>query len=168
MRADDRTEEEIGAAHVRYPITETGVDCVFQCARAGVDRDYFRPHELHPEDVKRLAFDVLFAHVDFAFHVEFCCDGGGCNAVLSCPGFGDDALFAHPACEQDLPDGTVDFVRAGMVQVFAFQIYFRAAEGVCQAFGVVEWVRSADIFAEVCLKFVLKIGVGFQGVVCRF
>ena len=48
---------------------------------------------------------------------------GGCgNAVLSGTCFGYDAAFAHTACQQNLPDGIVDFVCAGMIQVFPFQV----------------------------------------------
>ena len=47
--------------------------------------------------------------------------GGGGNAVLSGTCFGYDAAFAHTACQQNLPDGIVDFVCAGMIQVFRFR-----------------------------------------------
>jgi hypothetical protein len=40
--------------------------------------------------------------------------------VLACAGFGDDAGLAHAAGEEDLADGVVDFVGAGVEEVFAF------------------------------------------------
>ena len=47
-------------------------------------------------------------------------------SVLTRAGFGDDTFFAHTAGEQCLTDGVVYLVRAGVVQVFAFQPDLRA------------------------------------------
>ena len=55
-------------------------------------------------------------------------DGGGGDAVLSCASFGDDARLAHFYREQALADGVVDFVRAGVQQIFALEINARAAQ----------------------------------------
>ena len=41
---------------------------------------------------------------------------------------GDDAALAHSLRQQNLSEGIVDFVRAGVEQVFALQIDFRARE----------------------------------------
>jgi hypothetical protein len=54
-------------------------------------------------------------------------DGGRRDAVLARAGLGDDARLAHAAGEQRLPDGVVDLVRAGVVQVFALEVDLRAA-----------------------------------------
>ena len=43
--------------------------------------------------------------------------------MLTGSGLGEDFGLAHPFGEQHLPDGIVYFVGAGVVQVFAFQIY---------------------------------------------
>ena len=48
--------------------------------------------------------------------------------MLARAGFGDDAVFAHAFGEQNLPHAMIDLVRAGMVQLFALEINFRAAE----------------------------------------
>ena len=69
-----------------------------------------------------LAFRIGLAHIYDAFHVHQCTYGSGGNAVLSGTCFGYDAAFAHTACQQNLPDGIVDFVCAGMIQVFPFQV----------------------------------------------
>ena len=41
--------------------------------------------------------------------------------MLSGTGFGNDALLAHALRKQRLPKHTVDFVRSGVVEVFALQ-----------------------------------------------
>jgi len=46
-------------------------------------------------------------------------------------GFGDDARLAHFFREQALADGVVDFVRAGVEQIFALE----ADAGAAQFFG---------------------------------
>ena len=69
-----------------------------------------------------LAFRIGLAHIYDALHIHQCTYGGCGNAVLSGTCFGYDAAFAHTACQQNLPDGIVDFVCAGMIQVFPFQV----------------------------------------------
>lgn len=48
--------------------------------------------------------------------------------MLARAGFGDDALLAHALCQQALPKGVVDLVRAQMVEVFALEPDLRAAK----------------------------------------
>jgi len=49
-------------------------------------------------------------------------DGGGGDAVLACARFRDDArLFSFVRLEGP-GDGVVDFVRAGVEKVFAFEV----------------------------------------------
>jgi len=48
-------------------------------------------------------------------------NGGGGYAMLARAGFGDDARLAHLCGEKALADGVVDFVRAGVEQVFALR-----------------------------------------------
>ena len=63
---------------------------------------HFGSHHLHAEDIETLSFDVLFAHINDAFHAHE--RGRGCrgHAVLSRAGFRDDALLAHAPGEQNL------------------------------------------------------------------
>ncbi len=53
--------------------------------------------------------------------------------MLPCAGFRDDARLAHFHGEQALADGVVDFVRAGVQQIFALQINARSAEFFAEA-----------------------------------
>ena len=81
------------------------------------------------------------------------------DAVLPRAGLGDDARLAHALGEQDLADGVVDLVRAGVVQVFALEINFRAAEFLGEAFGKIKRRGAADKFREVIRKLALKFRV---------
>lgn len=81
---------------------------------AGFDGDDFGAEHFHPEHVQCLAITIDFAHVDDAFEAEHGAYGGGGDAVLAGSGFGDDARFAHAAGQEDLADGVIDFVSAGM------------------------------------------------------
>ena len=63
--------------------------------------------------------------------------------MLSRAGLGDDTVFAHPLREQDLAERIVDFMRAGMEQVFALQVNFRAAEFLGESFGKIKWCGTA-------------------------
>src|SRR3990172_8771801 len=127
MRAGDSAENIKRAVDVGDPIAERLVDGVLQRLRAGVDRHDLGAEQLHAIDVDRLARDIFRSHIYNALHAEARRDGRGGDAVLAGTGLGDDAALAHVAREQGLADGVVDFVRAGVVQVFALQINARAA-----------------------------------------
>ncbi len=119
MRAENRAEKIVRGADVGDPVAHGFVDGVFQSATAGTYADDFRAEHAHAGNVERLARHVFRAHVHDTFESEMRGDGGGGDAVLACSGFRDDARLFHLHCEQALPDGVVDFVRAGVQQVFA-------------------------------------------------
>jgi hypothetical protein len=129
VRAEDAAEEVVRGADVGNPVAHGFVDGVFESARAGGDAADFRAEHAHAVDVELLAVHVLFAHVDDAVEAEECTDRCGGDAVLARAGFRDDALFAHAHGEQRLAEAVVDFVRAGVEQVFALEVNLRAAEG---------------------------------------
>ena len=79
-------------------------------------------------DVERLPRHVLGAHVHDAFQAEMRRDGCRSYAVLPRARFRNDARLAHFHRQQTLADGVIDFVRAGVQQIFALQINPRAAE----------------------------------------
>ncbi len=79
------------------------------------------PSSSHPVDVERLARHVLGAHVHHALESEAGADRRRGDAMLPCPGLGDDPPLAHPQGEQRLSDRVVDLVRAGVIQVFALE-----------------------------------------------
>ena len=101
-----------------------------------MNRDHFRPHQAHAENVRRLAFDILRAHVDAALQAEQGAGEGRGHAVLAGAGFGDNFRFAHPFRQQSLAEHLVSFMRAAVQQVFTFQIQRRAgAFSEVAAFG---------------------------------
>ena len=128
MRAEGGAEQVVGVGDVGDPVAHGFADGVFEGAAAAGDGDDFGAEQAHAEDVEALAAHVLFAHVDGAIEAEERADGGGGDAVLARAGFGDDAVLAHAAGEQRLAEAVVDFVRAGVEQVFALDVELRAAE----------------------------------------
>src|SRR5207302_10585180 len=76
-----------------------------------------------------------------------------------CAGFGDDALLAEPVCKQRLTDAVIDLVRAGVIQVFAFQPDLRAADVLRPALRVIDRRRTADIMLELVRELGAKFGV---------
>ena len=58
--------------------------------------------------------------------------------MLPGAGFGNDAFFAHTAGQQRLAEGVVDFVRAGVQQIFPFQKNLSFAVMFGQVLSIVE------------------------------
>ena len=72
----------------------------------------------------RLCRRIFRAHVNIAGKAKDRSGSRRGNAMLARAGFGDQALFAHAEREQGLADGVVDFVGAGVVEVFALEVNF--------------------------------------------
>ncbi len=159
MRAVGGAENVMRGADVRDPVAHGFVDGFLQGLLPGVHRHDFRAEHFHAIDVQRLPLAIHRAHVDDAFHAEHRADGGGGDAVLARAGLGDDARLAHALGEEDLADGVVDLVRAGVEQVFALEINFRAAEFAREAFGKIKRRGASAKFAQVILQFALKFRV---------
>ena len=108
-----------------------------------------------------MAADVFGAHIDVAGESEDGGGGGGGDAVLAGAGFGDDAFFAHAEGEECLAEGVVDFVGAGVVEVFAFEVDFGAAEGFGESAGEIEGIGSAGELAEIIVEIAGEGWIGF-------
>ena len=156
MRAEHGAEKIVRAAHIGDPVAHGFVDGVFQRAAAGIDADDLRAEHAHARDVERLARHVFRAHVDDAFEAEMRGDGGGGDAVLACAGFRDDARLAHFYRQQALADGVVDFVRAGVQQIFALEIDARAAEVLGEARGKLQRRGAAGKILEQIVRVALE------------
>ena len=94
-----------------------------------------------------LTLNVESAHIDSARHVHQRADRSRSHAVLTRSCFGYDALLAHASCQEDLTDGIVYLVCAGMVQVFSLQIEL-ATVLLAHASGVIERAGPAHIVAQ--------------------
>ena len=121
-------------------------------ADPGGDRDHLGAEDLHAEDVRRLAADVLFAHEDPALHAEERRHGGRGHAVLPGARLGDDASLAHPPGKQGLAEGVVDLVGAGVVEVFALQVDPRPSELFREVFCQVQRRFPPRVLPEVIAK----------------
>ncbi len=138
MRAVSGAEDVMGGADVGHPIAHGLVDRLLQRGLAGGDGHDRRAEEFHTRDVERLALHIDRAHVDHALEAEPRRDGGRGDAVLARAGLGDDPRFAHALGQEDLAKGVVDLVRAGVQQVLALEVNFRAAQFFGQPLGEIE------------------------------
>ena len=157
MRAENGAEKIVRVANVGDPVAHGFVDGVFQRAAAGIDADNLRAEHAHARDVERLARHVFRAHVDDALEAEMRGDGGGGDAVLACAGFRDDARLAHFHGEQALADGVIDFVRAGVEQIFALEVNARAAKMRGEARGKLQRRGAASEILQEIGEFRLKV-----------
>ena len=82
--------------------------------------------------------------------------------MLAGAGLGDDPPFAHAPRHHDLAEHVVDLVRAGVVELLALEIDFRAAEMFGEALGQVQRRRPAYIVPEIAvhLRLERRIGLG--------
>src|SRR4029077_3845069 len=78
--------------------------------------------------------------------------GSSRDAMLPRSGLRGDARFVHPDRKQRLTERVVNLVRAGMAEVFAFQINLRAAKTLAQIRGKIERGRTAHEFARASLE----------------
>jgi hypothetical protein len=56
----------------------------------------FGTEHLNAEDIEGLTSDIFCAHIDNTFHPKSSTDRCGCNTVLTCASFCDDAFLAYP------------------------------------------------------------------------
>jgi hypothetical protein len=109
----------MSAAHVRDPIAHRFTDRFLEGGLSRGDGNDFRTEKFHARNVEGLAFHVHRAHVNDALATEARSHCRGSDAVLPRAGLGDDTFFSHSLREQDLAERIVDFVRAGVEQIFA-------------------------------------------------
>ena len=174
-------DDVMGIGRVAAPVADRFVRRVFEGHVAAPYGPHFGAEHLHFLHVEVLPFDVGCAHIDDAPHPHQCADGGRSHAVLSGSGFGDDAGLAHAPGQQDLADGVVDFVRPGVVEVFAFEVDLRTVtfahprgEGERRGTSHIIGEQVAELFLEsgivddpqVFAFQVLDVGVEDFGDIC--
>ena len=137
----------MGVLDRRDPVADGGADGLLQRPRARLDRDHLGAQQPHPLDVRRLAADVLAAHVDGAVEAEEGAGRGRGDAVLPGAGLGDHPGLAHPPGQQRLADRVVDLVGARVGEVLALQVD-AAADPLREALGEIERRRSTDEVAQ--------------------
>ncbi len=127
MRAQRAAEKVISVGNVGYPVAQRFVDRVLERSRTGIHFAHLGAQQFHAENIQRLAAHVFGAHVNDAVQSKQranCCRR---HAMLSGAGLGDHPALVHASCQQNLAQRVVDFVGAGVQQVFALEINLRAA-----------------------------------------
>ena len=77
--------------------------------------------------------------------------------MLTRAGFGDDPGLAHASRQQDLAEGVIDFVCAGVQKIFALEIDARAAGVFSQTPREEERRRPPCVIAPQRIELILKI-----------
>ncbi len=129
-------------------------------------RAHLGAEHVHAKHVRLLPLDIDGAHEHDAFEPEAGAGGRGRDAMLAGAGFGDDALLAHAAGEQNLAEHVVDLVRAGVIELVALEIDFGAAiparggghptHMLGHALGIIKRARAADIMRVQARQFGMK------------
>ncbi len=157
-----------GITNTGYPVAHGLVHRIFECRCAAFHGHNFRTQNFHTEDIRCLSSNIFFTHKYFAFHAEERCNRCRRHTMLSRAGFRNDFFLPHPAGKQCLPQRIVYFVRAGMIQIFPFQINFSPAQYFCHMVGKIKWSFASGILFLIIDKFFLKRFIFFCGVISFF
>ena len=168
MRPRHRADAVEGVSHVGHPVAQRVVHRVLQRAAPAGDRHNGCAQQAHAEHVRSLTFHVMRTHVDHALQPELGADRGSGHAMLPGSRFGDDACLAHAAGQDDLSQHVVDFVRAGVVQLVALHVDFRAAQMVGQSFGEIKGRGAADIVLPQPVHLGPESGIGLGVFIAPF
>ena len=84
--------------------------------------------------------------------------------MLPRPGFGNQATFAHPPCQQRLSQAVIDLVGSRVQEVFPLQVNSRSTQVFTETGGKVEWCGPPGIVAEQSIQLLLepRIGAGLE------
>ena len=168
VRPDHRADGVDEVDRVFQVLLKRAIDRVLERARAARDGHQFAAQNFHLDDVGVLFGDVDFAHVNFAVDAHQRTSRGQRHAVLASAGLGNHFGLAHVLGQQRLAQAVVNFVRAGVVEVFAFQINLRPALARRQALGMKNRAGPANIVRVQIGQLLLKprrLAHGFIGVV---
>ena len=95
-------------ADARSPLTHGFGNRIFErcCPRLyGDNLCAEKPHTIY---IESLTDGIFFSHENHAFHAHQRCCGCRSNAVLTCPGFGDQTCFTHLLCQKCPTEYIVD------------------------------------------------------------
>ena len=85
---------------------------------------------------------------------------GSRNAMLASSRFRNDTVLSHPHRQQSLAERVIDFVRTGMIQVFAFEPDLGAATVLGKAAGEIQWrgaaYKSSKQRIQLCEKLLIR------------
>src|ERR1700733_493525 len=153
MWPQHRAEQIMSGAHVCDPIAHRLIDRVLQRAAACLNANHFSAEKAHAKHIQPLPLHVFRAHIHRARKSQSRRHGCRRHAVLSRASLRNHSLFLHAHSKQALPDAVIDFVRAGVKQILAFQINLRAAEMLRQSRGELQRRRPPGEIVEQVVKF---------------
>src|SRR5690606_2375296 len=81
------------------------------------------------------------------------------HAVLPRPCLGDDPPFPHPLGKEDLADGVVDLVSAGVVEILSLEEDLRAPDLLREALREIERRRAPHVVLELLVKLGDKLWI---------
>jgi len=124
--------------HIGDPVAQRLIHCVLQRLGTRLDGADLGTEDLHPQHVRLLPLDVHRTHVDDARQTELGAQSRSCDAVHARASLGNDAPLAHAPGQHDLAKHIVDLVRAGVIELLALEIDFRAAAVLGEPLGEIE------------------------------
>ena len=77
-------------------------------------------------------------------------------------GLGNDAVFAHAPGQQDLAEHIIHLVRAGVVELLAFEIDLGAVAMLGETLGKVKRRRPTDVVGQIAIHLFLEVEVGLR------
>jgi hypothetical protein len=116
-----RAEQVMGRVVAGGPVPQRLVDRVLERGAPGGHRHDGRAEQPHAVDIGALAFDVFRSHVDHGLEPEDGPGQRGRDAVLSRPGFGDEAALAQARGQEPLAQRLVRLVGATMEQILPLE-----------------------------------------------
>jgi len=162
MRSGNSAYDIEGISCMCNPVANGVIHGILEGARSALYSMNLCSEQFHSEDVGLLTGNVNCSHIDHGLQSQQSAGGSGSHTVLSGAGFGHNALFAHFARQQRLPQRVVDFMRAGVVQVFTLEINFCAAQMFGEPPGVGQWRLAAHVGFQEVIQFGLKSGVALR------
>jgi hypothetical protein len=87
--------------------------------------------------------------------------------VLASPGLRNHPFLSYPTRKQDLAQGVVDLVGAGMAEVLALEIDPGASQLLGKTPRKIERRFSSGIVPEVLAQLLLELLIFFSGEICR-
>ena len=133
MGAGRRSDHIKRVFDVRDPVAEGFIHRILERPAAAFHHPNLGAQQLDAKHVQGLTLHILGAHENFAFEAEAC--GGSCrgNAVLARARLRNDPFLAHPAGDQNLADGIVDFMSARVAEIFSFEPDLRTTQLITEA-----------------------------------
>ena len=142
-RPHHRADGKHGVFKIGHIGAKSAVHRLFERARPFRHRHELGTENFHARHIRMLFGHVHHAHVDFAFQPQQRSRRGQRHAMLAGAGFSHHFFLAEFFRQQHFADAVVDFVRTGVVEVFALEVNLRAA--LRQRAGMVNRAGAADI-----------------------